>query len=435
MDRERPGARKRPQVGLTRVTDYRIVDTREALHEVVEALESEPRFALDTEFHRERTYWPKVALVQIAWPGDLVLIDPLAVEMGPLAAVFDDETVVVAHAAAQDLEVLENCCGAVPARLFDTQLAAGFLGMATPSLAALHERELGLQLPKSSRLTDWLVRPLRTAQLDYAASDVAHLLEIHDRLTEQLTKRGRLSWAEAEFDLLLARDRGPATPTRRGDASRRPAIFGGRPFPWPARWRPGVSAGPLRSTNHRGSSWPIWRSWQSLSPRPDPVRIWPVSAASIAGSPGGSSANRSSMRSGRGWPSTGALPDPNGAASTGGSCDQRWRSSPPGSTRWRAIATSTRPFWPHAPTSRRWSAATTMLVWRTGGEPNWPGGRSDVWYRATRPSPSRVVRSFSRSAATSRFSDGRAPFGRWITRRVDALQSLDRTTTTGELEP
>jgi len=194
------------------VTDHRIVDTREALQEVVEALESEPRFALDTEFHRERTYWPKVALVQIAWPGDLVLIDPLAVEMGPLAAVFDDETVVVAHAAAQDLEVLENCCGAVPARLFDTQLAAGFLGMATPSLAALHERELGLQLPKSSRLTDWLVRPLGAAQLDYAASDVANLLEIHDRLTEQLTKRGRLSWAEAEFELLLARDRGPRDP-------------------------------------------------------------------------------------------------------------------------------------------------------------------------------------------------------------------------------
>jgi ribonuclease D len=194
------------------VIDHRIVETEEALHEVVEALASEPRFALDTEFHRERTYWPKVALVQIAWPDDLVLIDPLAVDMAPLAGVLDDQTLVVAHAAAQDLEVLEICCGAVPARLFDTQIAAGFLGMATPSLAALHERELGIRLPKSSRLTDWLVRPLGAAQLDYAASDVAHLLEIHDQLSERLSERGRSAWAEAEFELLLARDRGPRNP-------------------------------------------------------------------------------------------------------------------------------------------------------------------------------------------------------------------------------
>ena len=192
--------------------DHRMVETEEALHEVVEALASEPRFALDTEFHRERTYWPKVALVQIAWPDDLVLIDPLAVDMAPLAGVLDDQTLVVAHAAAQDLEVLEICCGAVPTRLFDTQIAAGFLGMATPSLAALHERELGIRLPKSSRLTDWLVRPLGAAQLDYAASDVAHLLEIHDQLSGRLSERGRSAWAEAEFELLLARDRGPRNP-------------------------------------------------------------------------------------------------------------------------------------------------------------------------------------------------------------------------------
>jgi ribonuclease D len=194
------------------VNKYRIVDSPEALSEVVDAIGREPRVALDTEFHRERTYWPKVALVQIAWPGELVLIDPLAIDLAPLAPALGDETLVVAHAAAQDLEVLELSCGRAPARLFDTQIAAGFLGMTTPSLAALHERELGIQLPKSSRLTDWLVRPLDEGQLDYAAADVAHLLEIHDRLSRLLEERGRVDWAEAEFALMLARNRGPRDP-------------------------------------------------------------------------------------------------------------------------------------------------------------------------------------------------------------------------------
>jgi ribonuclease D len=194
------------------VNKYRIVDSPEALSEVVDAIGREPRVALDTEFHRERTYWPKVALVQIAWPGELVLIDPLAIDLAPLASALGDETLVVAHAAAQDLEVLELSCGRAPARLFDTQIAAGFLGMTTPSLAALHERELGIQLPKSSRLTDWLVRPLDEGQLDYAAADVAHLLEIHDRLSRLLEERGRVDWAEAEFALMLARNRGPRDP-------------------------------------------------------------------------------------------------------------------------------------------------------------------------------------------------------------------------------
>ena len=192
--------------------EYRIVDRDDELEAVVEALFDQPRFALDTEFHRERTYFPKVALVQIAWPGDLVLIDPLAVDLGPLRAVMESDTLAVLHAASQDLEVLELECGAVPRRLFDTQIAAGFLGMSTPSLSSLHERELGIQLPKSNRLTDWLERPLGTAQLDYAASDVDRLLEIHDRLVEQLAALGRVDWAEAEFEILRTRWRGPRDP-------------------------------------------------------------------------------------------------------------------------------------------------------------------------------------------------------------------------------
>jgi ribonuclease D len=179
---------------------------------VVEQLLGQPRYALDTEFHRERTYWPKVALVQIAWAGELVLIDPLTVDLAPLRALMDSDALAVLHAASQDLEVLELATGAVPRRLFDTQIAAGFLGMSTPSLASLHERELGVQLPKGNRLTDWLERPLKAAQKEYAAADVERLLEIHDALVAQLDRLGRVAWAEEECEIMRSRDRGPRDP-------------------------------------------------------------------------------------------------------------------------------------------------------------------------------------------------------------------------------
>lgn len=192
--------------------DHRFIATDADLASVLDQLATEPRYALDTEFHRERTYWPKVALVQIAWPGELVLIDPLEVDLSPMRALMEQDTLAVLHAASQDLEVLELSCGAVPRRLFDTQIAAGFLGMSTPSLASLHERELGVQLPKSNRLTDWLERPLRDAQLDYAAADVERLLEIHDSLTAQLEQLGRVEWADQECEIMRTRDRGPREP-------------------------------------------------------------------------------------------------------------------------------------------------------------------------------------------------------------------------------
>ncbi len=187
--------------------NYRYIDSDAGLRASVVALSGEPRFALDTEFHRERSYWPEAALIQIAWPGDLVLIDPLAVDLRPLSEVLSGGGLMVAHAASQDLEVLEHCCGAVPARIFDTQIAAGFLGRGTPALSSLYESEIGWRPPKADRLTDWLVRPLKTSQLEYAASDVMHLLEIHDRMAARLDDLGRVDWAEAEFALLLERSR------------------------------------------------------------------------------------------------------------------------------------------------------------------------------------------------------------------------------------
>lgn len=183
------------------------IDDQGELDSLVDTLRSEPVVALDTEFHRERTYFPRIALVQIAWADEVALIDPLAVDLTPFAEILDSSATVVLHAASQDLEVLLRSCGTVPRNLFDTQIAAGFVGMSTPSLSSLVEREFGIHLPKGDRLTDWLQRPLTTAQLEYAASDVSHLVELWRRLTDELDSRGRLEWALDECSLLRSRAR------------------------------------------------------------------------------------------------------------------------------------------------------------------------------------------------------------------------------------
>ncbi len=175
-------------------------------------LGGEPVYGFDTEFHRERTYYPHLALVQIAWHGGIALVDPLAMDLKPLARVLDGPGLAVAHAAEQDLEVLQRACGTVPSRLFDTQLAAGFMGISTPSLANLTHRLLGLTLSKGDRLTDWTRRPLTTQQRAYAATDVAHLLELQAALASELERTGRLAWAEAECELFLHRPRQPCPP-------------------------------------------------------------------------------------------------------------------------------------------------------------------------------------------------------------------------------
>jgi ribonuclease D len=179
---------------------------------LVDTLRHEPLYAVDTEFHREKTYFPKVALVQIAWPTGIALVDPLAVNLEPLAEILDGPGCAVLHAAQQDLEVMARSCGTVPRELFDTQIAAGFLGHATPSLVNLVQGELGFRLPKGDRLTDWLRRPLTADQCTYAASDVAHLLELHRRFVEQLTVVGRLSWVQDECEMLRLRPTGPNDP-------------------------------------------------------------------------------------------------------------------------------------------------------------------------------------------------------------------------------
>ncbi|MGH9076156.1 MAG: ribonuclease D [Acidimicrobiales bacterium] len=191
-----------------------------ALAALVATLSGVDRYALDTEFHRERTYWPRLALVQLAWtaPGtdqvEIALVDPLAVDVAPLAAVLGGPATMVAHAAEQDLEVLERACGRGPARLLDTQVAAGFAGAGSASLANLAASYLGVAMAKGDRLTDWNRRPLGESQLAYAAADVAHLLALAAALEADLAARGRLGWATEECQGMLRRSRGPGEPER-----------------------------------------------------------------------------------------------------------------------------------------------------------------------------------------------------------------------------
>ncbi len=185
-----------------------VVDTK-GLEDLVAEVAAADAYGFDTEFHTERTYVPDLALIQIAWADKVALVDPLAVDPAPLAAVLGGAGIAVAHAASQDLDVLMAACGTIPTTVFDTQIVAGFLGMSTPSLSRLVDQMLGVSLPKADRLSDWLVRPISERQVSYALNDVAHLLELRDVLTERLRALGRLGWALSECDQVLG-DRTPA---------------------------------------------------------------------------------------------------------------------------------------------------------------------------------------------------------------------------------
>ncbi len=186
-----------------------MVDDPAGLAALVDTLEGEEYYGFDTEFHTERTYVPDLALLQIAWADQVALVDPLAVDLAPLAAVFNGPGMAVAHAAGQDLDILLAASGALPAHVFDTQIVAGFLGMSSPSLARLVDQMLGVTLPKADRLSDWLERPISERQVSYAINDVAHLLELRRVLSDRLSALGRLDWALDECDQVLGQ-RSPA---------------------------------------------------------------------------------------------------------------------------------------------------------------------------------------------------------------------------------
>ena len=230
----------------------RWIDRDDALAEVIAEIDGQPRVGIDTEFHRERTYWPVCALVQVAWVGGRALIDPLAVDLRPFASVLTGREVVM-HAAGQDLEVFRRSVGVVPEQLFDTQIAASFLGMSSIGLSPLVAKLLDVDLTKGDRLTDWLARPLSDGAKRYAEADVVHLFALHDLLRADLEARGRMAWVRSECDALVQRaltDNDPDTAWWRVKEARRLRGRAAAVAQEVARWREEHAAEtdrPLRS--------------------------------------------------------------------------------------------------------------------------------------------------------------------------------------------
>jgi len=195
----------------------RWVDTQGGFTAIVDALQREPVVGLDTEFHRERTFHAQLALMQLVWGApdapEIALVDATKVDIAEFACVLHSDTTIVMHSSAQDLEVLVRACDRLPRTLFDTQIAAGFAGYSTPSLATIVEGVLGVRLPKGDRLADWMRRPLSPDQLDYAAADVEHLPALHGWLVRRLEEEGRLEWASDECAQLLAKAAAPRDPS------------------------------------------------------------------------------------------------------------------------------------------------------------------------------------------------------------------------------
>ncbi len=161
---------------------------------------------VDTEFMRDRTYWPRLCLVQIAGPQEAAAIDALApdLDLGPLLALMANPSVTkVFHAARQDIEIFFHMSGTVPAPLVDTQVAAMVCGFGDAvSYETLAGRLAGASIDKSSRFTDWSQRPLTDRQLKYALADVVHLRVIYERLVKRLARTGRTEWVREEMTAL-----------------------------------------------------------------------------------------------------------------------------------------------------------------------------------------------------------------------------------------
>jgi ribonuclease D len=166
-----------------------------------------PMIAIDTEFQRVDTFYPIPGLIQVADDQRCYLIDPLSVtDFEPLVNVFNRQSVLkIIHAGSEDLELFNHSLGAIPAPIFDTQLAAAFAGWGfTMGLQRLVESALGVQLGKGETTSDWLKRPLSADQELYAALDVAYLPALCQKLAAELTEKGVLGWFEEESQVALA---------------------------------------------------------------------------------------------------------------------------------------------------------------------------------------------------------------------------------------
>jgi ribonuclease D len=188
----------------------RIVDSNEGLTALIAELSGAPYLALDTEFLRDQTYYPKLCLIQVAAPpikgGVEAIIDPLApgLDLAPLYELLKRPDIIkVLHAARQDIEIFYLQGGVLPHPLFDTQIAAMVCGFGdAASYETLARRIAHVEIDKSARFTDWSHRPLSKRQLEYALADVTHLRVIYEWMKAKLEKTGREAWVAEEVAAL-----------------------------------------------------------------------------------------------------------------------------------------------------------------------------------------------------------------------------------------
>ncbi|MGA9604810.1 MAG: ribonuclease D [Methyloceanibacter sp.] len=183
-----------------------LITRNEELADVCAQLATAPYIAVDTEFMREQTFWPKLCLVQIAASGIEVLIDSQALQLD-LTPLFDlmvnEKVVKVFHSARQDIEIVHHLAGVIPHPIFDTQVAAMVCGFGEAvSYSMLVKRLLNRNLDKTSRFTDWSRRPLSERQLTYAIGDVTYLRDLYPKLKAQLDQSERASWLNEEMAVL-----------------------------------------------------------------------------------------------------------------------------------------------------------------------------------------------------------------------------------------
>ena len=182
------------------------ITTNEALADFCARLSKAPFVAVDTEFMRETTYWPRLCLIQAASTEDAGIIDPMAegLDLAPFLDLLRDPKIVkVFHACRQDVGIFVRL-GAMPRPMFDTQVAAMAAGFGEQvAYDSLVRQMLRIDLDKGSRFTDWARRPLSDSQLTYAIGDVTHLAALYPKLRERLEKEGRLDWVASEMEDLV----------------------------------------------------------------------------------------------------------------------------------------------------------------------------------------------------------------------------------------
>ena len=183
-----------------------LITSTAALEALCQRLRAETFVTVDTEFMRERTYWPELCVVQLGGTSEVAVVDALApgLDLAPLGALLADTNVMkVFHAARQDIEIFVLRFGDVPRPMFDTQVAAMVAGFGDQvGYDSLVAATTGGHIDKAHRFSDWAARPLSPAQINYAAADVTHLRKVYEKLKARLDKDGRLEWVAEEMALL-----------------------------------------------------------------------------------------------------------------------------------------------------------------------------------------------------------------------------------------